>query len=160
MKLKEWIAKAFIDSIPYIATNESANSDYIYNEVLVWHGNKTISKQLETIIDNEMNTDVLANIINNLFSKKWETLKKVNDANIELTGYTDTKTEQIDNSIYGYNGDSAKDYTNIKKTDETKTFNDLFTMIEKNIAMRQRLSYYKIVADDIASVLTTCVYED
>lgn len=156
MILNDWLNADFIASIPYIKDNEADASEFIYAYIRAEFGKRTTSPVVDTITDKT----TIAHIIDLIYRDKWKTLKDVANAQIDVTGVTDGKTETVENEIYGYNGDGAKDYKTTRTTDEHKSFSDLFNMIENNVAMRGKLSYYRIIAHDCAEVLTTYIYEE
>lgn len=159
MLLNEWITPEFIASIPYITENESTKANDIYYMVAMFYGKRTVSNEVSFIIENNISTDILASAISDVFSSKWRTLKNAITDSLPTTESMDTITETTDNNIFGYNGDKAPDYNNVKTTVEHKTFDNLFDMIQKNIEIQGKLSYYKIVIQDIAHMLTSPIYE-
>lgn len=163
MILNDWLSQSFIESIPYIETNEKDNSEFIYAYVRGLFGNKTVS----SIVDNCKDTPAtVAKIIDLLYSDKWATIKKsldaVNDDDGAITGTTDTDSVITDNTIYGYNDgeNGAHDYKTVVTTNKHTQFSDLYKMIENNVAMRDALMYYRVMAYDIAYVVTTDIYFD
>lgn len=158
-KLNEWLTKDFIELIPYIKENESDKTDSIYAMLIMFYGNKPISSDVDNVVNEVYTKEVLANAIDMIFADKWKTIKSVFAENIPLLANTKTVTEDTNNSIYGYNGDKAPDYNLNKVTTEEVEYSDIFEMIEKNVAMRDKLAYYKIVLNDIATMLTMRIYE-
>lgn len=159
MLLNEWLTEEFIASIPYIEENEKDKAQDIYYMLKMFYGKRTVSNEVTFIVENNIDTIHLANAISDVFSSKWRTVKGAITDSLPTTEYVDTKTETTDNNIYGYNGDKAPDYTNVKTTTEHKTFDNLFEMIEKNVEIQSRLSYYRLVINDIANMLTLLIYE-
>lgn len=155
MILNDWLSKEFIESIPYIATYESEKANVIYNMVRMFYGKKSTSAAVDYVVENGLDKSLLAETISDLYSNKWKTIKDALNADIPITDHT--KTETTNNSIYGYNGDKAPDYTTEKTTDENYT--NVFDMIQENVEMRDKLSYYSTVIKDIAHTLTTMIYE-
>lgn len=159
MILNDWLTQDFFKSIDYLNTNESDNIEFIYAYVRGLFGNKTVS----SIVDSCVNApQTVAKLINLMYSDKWGTVKNALNADIPITGTDINSTETTINTIYGYNdGDvGAKDY----KTEKTKTginsFSDVFEMIRNNVALRNDLAYYRVIAYDCAYVLTTGVYDE
>lgn len=153
MLLSEYLTEDIISAIPYISENENDNVTYIYNWMIANYGERTVAP-----IANISDKSVLGKIIDLMYADKWKTLKSATLADIGVTGTKDHKTETETNNIYGYNGNDAPDYKNIKETEETKEFSNIFEMIEKNIEFRELLSYYNVVVHDIANAITLKVY--
>lgn len=159
MLLNDWLTPEFIASIPYIEENEKDKSQDIYYMLRMFYGKRTVSNEVDFIIENSIDSIHLANAISDVFSSKWRTVKSAITDSLPTTESVDTKTETTDNNIYGFNGDKAPDYNNVKTTEEHKTFDNLFEMIEKNIEIQGKLSYYRLVINDIAHMLTCPIYE-
>lgn len=158
MVLNEWLNADFVASIPYIKDNEADASEFIYAYIRAEWGKRTVSPVVDTITDKT----TIAHIIDLIYRDKWKTIKEVVDnpnGDFDATGTKDTGTKTIEQTIYGYNGDGAKDYKQTITDNTHTTFNNLFEMIENNVAMRDKLSYYRVIAQDCADVLTTYVYE-
>lgn len=159
MFFRDWLTQDFVNSIPYLAENEADNLTIIYNWLLSKYGYKTTSPFADSVTNNEISGEVLANIISLFYADKWENLKDIITSTISPTGINKTITEQVDNSIYGYNGDAANDYTNKRSRTEFTEYDNIFDELRKNIDFRGMFSYYNVVVNDIARALTTAVYE-
>lgn len=157
MILSEWLTSGFIATIPYISTNESDNADILTAMLLGYYGNRTISALTENID----NSETIAKIIDISFSDKWKNLKNIFDSGIpDVTTNGGKNVKTIENSVFGYDGSDAKDYKRTETTDNAEYYNDIFDSIEKNVAIHDKLSYYKVIVNDIAYVLTTPIYFD
>lgn len=156
MLINEYLTdSSLLSDIQYLADNEADNITIIYNWIIGNYGSRTTAPITETITDKAM----LGSIINLMYSDKWKTLKNAILADIDITGTTNKTTTTINNSIYGYNGDNAKDYTNVREKEEVRQYNNIFEMIEKNIEFRKLLSYYNVVVADIVDAISLSIYE-
>lgn len=155
MYVKEWVTSDFLNKIEYLAENESDKIETLNAIIIMFYGNRVISAFVDSVVDGTVTDAYLANAINLLYSDKWKTLKEFMDSEISVTGRSDTETTE--NSIYGYNGDSAKDYT--KTVSKNTEYDNLFNVFKDNIDVRSKLSYYKVIVEDIASCLASEVYE-
>lgn len=157
MLLNEWLTIDLFSNISYIEDNESKAKDFLYHYIYANYGKKETSTLVDAFSDK---LDTIGNILDTIFRDKWKTLKEALTTDIGITGIKDIVTEQIDNSIYGFNGDSAKDYTQTKTTTKESEFDDIYEKIKTNVEMREMLSYYKNVAEDIGTMLTTPIYTE
>lgn len=156
MLLSEWFTENFLDSIAYITANENDNKTNLYWLVLASYGNKTTSALVDVVSDKA----IIGDIINLKYSSKWSLIKSAFSKDINLTAKESERTEKIDNSIYGFNSETGvKDYTNVKTIKESVEWDDVYKKIKDTFDFHDKLSYYKIIASDIAKELTTCVYE-
>lgn len=156
MLLNEWLTEDFIAAIPYISENESENAQLLYYYILATYGEKTTSPIVDVVTDKT----IIEKIIDKQFKSKWALLKNAFSQDINLTAKDTDRTEQIDNSIYGYNSDEGvKDYTNKKTIHESVTWDDVYKKIEDAFDFHVNLNYYKIIASDIAKMLTIGIYD-
>lgn len=159
MKLNDWLNADFFKSIDYIQNNEADNIEFIYAYVRGLFGNKPTSSIVDACKDHP---ETVAKLINLLYSDKWGTVKQSLQEDIPVTGTNINSTETTLNTIYGYNDgeNGAKDYKTEKTKTGIKSFTDVFQMIRNNVAMRNDLAYYRVMAYDIAYVVTANVYEE
>lgn len=156
MLLNDFISDALLNAVPYISDNMPDYIDVLYYYIRYTFGERTVNPLAE-VMESDLST--LGRIINLKFIDKWSTLKKIADADYSVTGKEDTETKQTDNSIYGYNGDSAKDYTKTETTTKHSDFDDIYKKLSELIDTKTKFSYYYIIATDIAYFLTLSVYE-
>lgn len=159
MYVKEWVTAEFLNKIEYLKNNEDDKIETLNAIIIMFYGNRTTSSFVDSVVDGTVSDSYLASAINLLYSDKWKVLKDFTDSNISITGRTDTEKETTENDIYGYNGDSAKDYVKTVTRDKTVEYDDIFSMLQSNVDIRNKLSYYKVVVSDIASCLATDVYD-
>lgn len=142
-----------IENIGFLVNNESEDFiTSIYYYILYNYGNKSVSPILESGID----TETIAKIINNKYSKLWEKAKTINDTDISLTEFK--RVEKTDNDVYGFNSDvGVNDYTT------TKTYtNDIENVFDNYINALDFFGnniYYSIIASCIVNEITLPLYE-
>lgn len=157
MKLNEWLKTHtdFIGKIEYINTNLNSDIDTIYYLLFGLHGNKEVSAILDSISDD----GIIADMVNLEFAKKWSIIKSVYDLDtptisIKESGTTETTT----NDIYGYNGESTRDYKKVVEILKNNNYDDLFKVIKYDLDTLSNLNYYKIIVADIATIVATNIY--
>lgn len=148
---------SFLSLINYIKTNESDKVETLYTMLIGLYGERAVAPIVTTFT---AHTDAIADVIDMKYSEKWTVLKATMSGDIPTVSRTDTDTKTEHNKIYGYNdSDGVDDYEKTITTDKKIMFDDVFDAIENSIDIRDRLNYYLTIARDIASVLTTPVYE-
>lgn len=154
MKLNEWLTEDFITKIDWLNVNETANCGTLYYLLFGLYG----SREVNSIIDAIPDAGIVADIINMDLSKKWETIKKIYDLNIDISAKENGTTETTTNDIYGYNGEFTRDYKKVVEYLRNNDYEDLFSLIKNDLDTMSKLNYYKIIVKDIAEYLTTPVY--
>lgn len=144
-----------IESIGFLVNNESEDFiTSIYYYLLYNYGNKTVTP----IIESGLNTETIAKIINNKYSKLWEKAKNISDNDtISLTGYKRTETTQ--NEIYGYNAtdNGVNDYKTTKTYDNE--FENIFDNYISALDFFGNNAYYSIISSCIVNEITLPLYE-
>lgn len=154
MKLNKWLTEEFINSIKFLSENETSNITTIYYLLYGLYGNKETSAIIDAITDNT----IIADMINMEFSRKWKMLKDIYSMDIEIKPTLSGTTETETNDIYGYNGESTRDYKKVIEILKNNNYDDLFKLIKNDLDTFQNLNYYKIIVNDIAKYLTTPLY--
>lgn len=148
---------SFLSLIDYIKTNESDKVETIYTMLIGLYGERNIAPIVTAFT---AHTDAIAGVIDMKFSEKWSVLKATLSGDIPTISRTDNETKTEHNKIYGYNdSNGVDDYEKTVTTNHEIMFDDVFDAIEKSIDIRDRLNYYLTIVKDIASVLTTPIYE-
>lgn len=157
MKLNEWLKNHtdFIGKIDYINTNLNSDVDTIYYLLLGLHGNKEVSAILDSISDD----GIIADMVNLEFAKKWGIIKTVYDLDTPTISTKESgTTETTTNDIYGYNGESTRDYKKVVEILKNNNYDDLFKVIKYDLDTLSNLNYYKIIVADIATIVATNIY--
>lgn len=141
-----------VKDISFLTNNENESFiNSIYWGLIYQYGQRSCYHLL-----NVVTTEVLADIINNKYSKLWDTIKKTHENDTPLTHYSDT--ERTDNTIYGYNSpEGVSDYTIIKTY--TKDYDNIYENYNNALAFFCNNNYYSIIVSCIVNEITLKIYE-
>lgn len=143
-------------NISVFSEESETDKTALYNYFLCEYGEKTISPFMENNTYETINA-----VLTIKFSERWKRLKEIY-YNEDVTPITRTETteEKTHTNIYGFN-----DETGVNDSEVTHTINreiensDIYTNFQKSVAFYRNFSYYGNVLTDLASELTTMIYE-